>query len=86
VVFFVVQPPCGIASVHHWAFFETHHSFRSHGRHLMPYPCSRHPLSKRSTQRAVVFAFLGSPRVLAHKLGTALDFRSGVDPCEWMAL
>ncbi|MDO8778241.1 MAG: hypothetical protein Q7K57_57905, partial [Burkholderiaceae bacterium] len=69
-----------------WAFPETRHGFRAPGRHLMPYPCSRHPLSTRYTQRAVVFASLGSPRVPAHKLGTALDFRSGVDPYEWMAL
>jgi hypothetical protein len=40
----------------------------------------------RFTHRAVVFAFFGSPRALAHKLVTALDFRSGVDPRERMAL
>ena len=59
---------------------------RAPGRHPMPCPCSRHPLSTRSTQRAVVFALLGSPRAFAHTLDTALDFRSGADPCEWMTL
>ena len=37
-------------------------------------------LSKRSSPRTVVFAFLGSPCVPAHRLDTALDFRSGVGP------
>ena len=52
----------------------------------MPHRCFRHRLSTRSTQRAVVFALLGSTRAPAHKLGTALDIRSGADPCESMAL
>jgi len=43
-------------------------------------------LSMRSSPRTVVFAFLGSPCVPAHQLCTALDFRSGADPCEWMVL
>ena len=59
---------------------------RAPGRHPMPCTCSRHPLSTRSTQRAVVFALMGSPLAPAHRLDTALDFRSGADPCEWMAL
>ncbi len=36
-------------------------SNRAPGRHPMPCPCSRHPLSTRFTQRAVVFAPLGLP-------------------------
>jgi hypothetical protein len=65
---------------------ETRHCLRHPGRHPMPHPCSRHRLSTRSTQRAVVFALLGSTRAPAHRLGTALDIRSGADPCESMAL
>jgi hypothetical protein len=44
------------------------------------------PLSMRSTHRTAVFVFLGSPCDFAHELDTALDFRSGADPCEWLAL
>jgi hypothetical protein len=65
---------------------ETRHPLRPSGRHPMPYRCSRHPLSTRSTHRTAVFAFLGSPCALAHELDTALDPRSGADPCERMAL
>jgi len=53
-------------------------------RYLIPHS-SRHPLSTRSTHRAVVFASLGSPLAFAHEFDTALEIRSGVDPCEWMA-
>lgn len=55
-------------------------------RHPMPIRCSRPPSSTRSTHRAAVFALVGSPHDLARQLDTALDIRSGVDPCEWMAL
>ena len=81
----MVQVPW-LAGVHRRAFPETRHHARSTGRHLMPHRCPRPPLSMRFTHRAVVFASLGSPRALAHKLDTTLHFRSGVDPCERMAL
>ncbi len=76
----------GPAGVHRRAFLKRATAFDTTGRHPMPHRCSRHRLSTRSTQRAVVFALLGSTRALAHRLGTALDIRSGVDPCESMAL
>ena len=76
----------GPAGVHRRAFREARHRLRSPGRHPMPHRCSRHHPSTRSTQRAVVFALMGSPLASAHRLGTALDFRSGADPCESMAL
>ncbi len=84
----VLRSACarGFAGVHRRAFRETRHRLRSPGRHPMPHRCSRHHLSTRSTQRAVVFALMGSPLASAHRLGTALDFRSGADPCESMAL
>ena|GEM_PF-3193933 len=59
--FFRSATPCGLASTFRWAFPETRHGFRAPGRHLMPHPCSRHPLSTRFTQRAVVFAIVWLP-------------------------
>lgn len=75
------------ASACRWALLEARRGRRSPGRYLMPRSRSRYHVSKRcSTPRAVVLALMGSLLALAHTLDTALDIRSGVDPCEWMAL
>ena len=67
--------------------FEARRGRRSPGRYLMPRSRSRRHVSKRcSTPRAVVLALMGSLLALAHTLDTALDFRSGADPCERTAL
>ena len=50
---------------------------RAPGRHPMPCPCSRHPLSTRCTQRAVVFAPLGSPRAFAQNSTPPWTFGQG---------
>ena len=84
-VFLVVHVP-GFSCDHRRALLKRTKANRAPSRHPMPCHCSRHPLSTRSTQRAAVFALLGSPRAFAHKLDTALDFRSGANPYEWMAL
>ena len=49
-------------------------------------PAPAIPSSTRSTQRAAVLAPQGLPARPPRQLDTALDFRSGVDPCERMAL
>ena len=78
------RSPRGLASVHRWAFLKRATAFEQAVRHDAA-PRLRHPLSTRYAAR-VVFASLGSPRAPTHKLCTALDFRSGVDPSERMAL
>ena len=49
--------------------------------------CSRHPSSLRILRRTrPCLPLMGSPCVFARQPGTALDFRSGADPCRWMTL
>jgi len=76
----------GLTSVHRRALPEAQHGQQSTRPALDAAPVPAILWARGSPQRAVVFALLGSPRAFAHQLDTALDFRSGADPCEWMAL
>ena len=45
----------------------------------------RHPVEHAFHASRGCVCLPGSPRARAHRLDTALHFRSGADPCEWMA-
>ena len=66
----------GPAGVHCRAFLKRATAF-DHPIGTRCHLCSRHPLSTRSTHRAAVFAFLGSPHDLAHNSTPPWTFGQG---------